>query len=173
MLQEPVRYPFSAYDNIALGSVERRDDRAGVEQAARMSGFDEVVKMLPDKWNTILSNELPGGIDMSGGQWQRLALARALFATYHGARILVLDEPTAALDIRSEARFYQKFFEITKGITTVVISHRFATVRLADKICILEDGRITQCGNHDTLLSEGGTYAQMYELQARQFGGTP
>jgi ATP-binding cassette subfamily B protein len=171
MPQDPARYPFTAYDNIALGAVEHRDDRDGIEQAARTAGFAEVVDTLPHGWQTVLSRELPDGADLSGGQWQRLALARALFATRHGARLLILDEPTAALDIRGEARFYQRFFDITHGLTTVVISHRFATVRQADVICVLDGGRITERGSHPELLAAGGAYARLYRTQARRFGG--
>ena len=167
--QEPVRYPVSAYANVAFGAWEHRDDRAGVEEAARTSGFLDVVGTLPDGWDSVLARELPGGVDLSGGQWQRLALARALFATRHGARLLVLDEPTAALDVRSEARFYEHFLEITGGLTTVVISHRFATVRRADAICVLDGGRITERGTHDELVALGGTYARMYTMQAERF----
>ena len=169
--QDPVRYPSTVYDNIAFGAVEHLDDRDGVERVAETAGFAEMVADLPNGWDTVLSRELPGGVDLSGGQWQRLALARALFATRHGARLLVLDEPTAALDIRGEARFYQRFFRITEGLTTVVISHRFATVRRADVICVLDGGRITERGGHDELVAAGGTYAQMYRLQASRFGG--
>jgi len=172
MPQDPARYPFTAYDNVAFGAIEHRDDRDGVERSARTAGFADVVATLPHGWQTVLSRELPGGTDLSGGQWQRLALARALFATQHGARLLVLDEPTAALDIRSEAQFYQRFFDITHGLTTLVISHRFATVRRADVICVLDGGRITERGTHDELVARDRTYAQMYHLQARRFGGT-
>lgn len=170
MPQEPARYPVSAYDNIAFGALEHRDDRAGVEDAARLAGFLEVLPRLPRGWDTVLASELPGGIDLSGGQWQRLALARALFANRHGARLLVLDEPTAALDVRSEARFYQHFLEITRGLTTVVISHRFATVRRAEVICVLDGGVITERGAHDELVRQGGVYARMYRTQAARFG---
>jgi ATP-binding cassette subfamily B protein len=128
------------------------------------------VATLPDGWDTVLARELPGGVDLSGGQWQRLALARALFATRHGARLLVLDEPTAALDVRGEARFYGRFLDITKELTTVIISHRFATVRRADHICVLDGGQITERGTHDELVAAGGTYARMYEVQAARFG---
>jgi ATP-binding cassette subfamily B protein len=172
MPQEPVRYPVSAYDNVAFGAIEYRDDRAGVEEAARRAGFADVVDTLPAGWETVLAREMPGGVDLSGGQWQRLALARALFATRHGARLLVLDEPTAALDVRSEAQFYGGFLEITAGLTTVVISHRFATVRRAHTICVLDGGRITERGSHEELLALDGTYAQAYRLQAARFGRT-
>jgi ATP-binding cassette subfamily B protein len=170
MPQDPARFPFSAYDNIAFGCFEHREDTDGVEAVARLSGFADIVPTLPHGWDTILSRALPGGVDLSGGQWQRLALARALFATRHGARLLVLDEPTAALDVRSEARFYERFLEITEGLTTVIISHRFATVRRADSICVLDGGRITERGSHDELVKAGGTYARLYEVQARRFG---
>jgi ATP-binding cassette, subfamily B, bacterial len=169
MPQDPVRYPLSAYDNVAFGALAFADDRAGVERAASLSGFSSVVEQLPRQWDTVLSRELPGGAELSGGQWQRLALARALFATFHGARILVLDEPTAALDVRAEARFYQRFHEITAGLTTLVISHRFATVRRAQRIYVLDGGVITERGSHDELVAAGGTYAEMYQLQAARF----
>ena len=169
MPQDPVRYPLTAYENVAFGALEHADDRDGVARAARMAGFSSVVDELPDKWDTVLARELPGGAELSGGQWQRLALARALFATFHGARILVLDEPTAALDVRAEARFYERFHEITQGLTTLVISHRFATVRRASQICVLDGGVITEHGSHDDLVAAGGTYATMYQIQAARF----
>ena len=169
MPQDPVRYPLTAYDNVAFGALEHADDRAGVQKAAKLSGFSAVVDELPKKWDTVLSRELPDGAELSGGQWQRLALARALFATFHGARVLVLDEPTAALDVRAEARFYERFHEITAGLTTLVISHRFATVRRAQRIYVLDGGVITESGSHDELVSAGGTYAEMYKVQAARF----
>ncbi len=172
MPQEPVHYPVSAYENIAFGAIEHADDRVGIEAVADLAGFTEVLATLPDGWDTILSRELPGGVELSGGQWQRLALARALFATRHGARLLILDEPTAALDVRAEASFYGRFLDITRGLTTVVISHRFATVRRADTICVLDGGRITEQGSHDELLSTGGSYAELYQVQAARFGST-
>jgi ATP-binding cassette, subfamily B, bacterial len=170
MPQSPVRFPASARENVTFGAIEYRDDEEGIERAAARAGFASVVAELPDGWETILSRELPGGVDLSGGQWQRLALARALFATDHGARVLVLDEPTAALDVRTEARFYERFHEITSGLTTLVISHRFATVRRAARICVLDDGLITEQGSHEELLARDGTYARMYRVQAARFG---
>jgi len=170
MPQDPVRYPLTAYDNVAFGALEQYEDREGVERAARLAGFDAVVDDLPGRWDTVLARELPGGAELSGGQWQRLALARALFATFHGARVLVLDEPTASLDVRGEAAFYKRFHEITAGLTTLVISHRFATVRRAARICVLDGGVITEQGSHDELVAAGGTYARMYRVQAARFG---
>jgi ATP-binding cassette subfamily B protein len=172
MPQDPVRYPLSAYDNVAFGAVEHAGDRDGVLRAAALSGFAAVADGLPRGWDTVLARELPGGAELSGGQWQRLALARALFATFHGARILVLDEPTAALDVRAEARFYQRFHEITAGLTTLVISHRFATVRRAQRICVLDGGAITERGSHAELVAAGGRYAELYRLQAARFAGS-
>ncbi len=169
MPQDPVRYPLSAYDNVAFGALEHAADREGVLRAAQLSGFAAVAEELPRGWDTVLARELPGGAELSGGQWQRLALARALFATFHGARVLVLDEPTAALDVRAEARFYQRFHEITAGLTTLVISHRFATVRRAARIYVLDGGVITESGRHDDLVAAGGKYAEMYRLQAARF----
>jgi ATP-binding cassette subfamily B protein len=169
MPQDPVRYPLSAYDNVAFGALEHAADREGVEKAAKLSGFSSVVEELPRQWDTVLSRELPGGAELSGGQWQRLALARALFATFHGARVLVLDEPTAALDVRAEARFYERFHEITAGLTTLVISHRFATVRRAQRVYVLDGGVITEQGSHAELVRAGGAYAEMYQLQAARF----
>src|SRR6202012_810828 len=173
MPQDPVRYPLSAYDNVAFGALDYADDRQGVEKAARLAGFSSVVEELPGQWDTVLSRELPGGAELSGGQWQRLALARALFATFHGARILVLDEPTAALDVCAEGRFYEHFHEITAGRATLGISHRFATVRRASRIYVLDGGVITESGSHEELVAAGGTYAKMYRLQAARSAQCP
>jgi ATP-binding cassette subfamily B protein len=169
--QDPVKYPVTAYQNVTFGALERAADTDGVRRAAELSGFAEVVAGLPAGWDTVLTRELPGGVDLSGGQWQRLALARALFAGAHGARLLILDEPVAALDVRGEARFYERFLDITAGLTTLLISHRFATVRRADAICVLADGQVTERGTHAELVAAGGIYARMYAVQAQRFAG--
>ncbi len=120
-------------------------------------------------WDTVLSRGYEGGVDLSGGQWQRIALARALFAVRHGAGILVLDEPTAWLDARGEADFFARFLEITAGTTTLIISHRFSTVRRADHICVLDEGRVLEQGDHSALIAAGGRYAELFGLQAARF----
>jgi ATP-binding cassette subfamily B protein len=131
-----------------------------------------VIEALPRGWDTVLSRQYPGGADLSGGQWQRLALARALFAVQGGARVLILDEPTANLDVRAEAVLYERFLDITQGLTTLVISHRFSTVRRADRIVVLEGGRVVEDGTHQALLAAGGRYARMFTVQAQRFAAS-
>jgi len=172
VFQDFARYPLSAGENVGLGAPEHRDDLAGLTATARRSGALDTITSLPDGWDTVLSRSYPGGVDLSGGQWQRVALARALFAVRHGATVLVLDEPTAWLDARGEAEFFDRFLEITAGTTTLIISHRFSTVRRADHICVLDQGRVLEQGDHDSLLAAGNRYAQLFRLQAARFGET-
>jgi ATP-binding cassette subfamily B protein len=169
VFQDFCRYPSSVADNIGLGSVEHAADRDGLRRAAERAGALEFIEALPLGWETIVSREYSGGVDLSGGQWQRVALARALFAAEHGARVLILDEPTAWLDVRAEAAFFDRFLSITRDMTTLVISHRFSTVRQADHIMTLDGGRIVEQGSHASLLAAGGGYAQMYRAQAAHF----
>ena len=167
--QDHLRYEMSAADNIGFGAVDHLDDRAGIAMAAEQAGVAEVLHALPNGLQTPLARELPGGTDLSGGQWQRVAIARALFALRCGASVLVLDEPTASLDVRAEARFYDEFVRLTEGVTTILISHRFSTVRLADHVVVLEDGQICEQGAPEALVRLGGRYAQLYHLQAARF----
>jgi ATP-binding cassette subfamily B protein len=167
--QDYIRYEFDAATNIGLGAPDHMHDLEAIERAAAWAGATEVIDSLPQGLRTVLSSRYQGGTDLSGGQWQRVALARALFATDAGASVLVLDEPTAQLDVRAEVAFFDRFLELTQGLTTVVISHRFSTVRRAQRIVVLEHGRITEQGSHEELLALGGRYAALFELQARRF----
>jgi ATP-binding cassette, subfamily B, bacterial len=167
--QDYIRYELDAATNIGLGAPEHMDDLAAIERACEWAGATEVIDGLPQGLRTVLSSRYQGGTDLSGGQWQRIALARALFATGAGASVLVLDEPTAQLDVRAEVAFFDRFLELTQGLTTVVISHRFSTVRRAQRIVVLEHGAIAEQGTHEELLALGGRYAKLFELQARRF----
>jgi ATP-binding cassette, subfamily B, bacterial len=169
--QDYVRYELDAAANIGLGAPGHLGDARALERAVERAGAAGVTAVLPDGLATVLSSRYSGGVDLSGGQWQRIALARALFAVQAGASVLVLDEPTAQLDARAEAAFFDRFLELTRGLTTVVISHRFSTVRRADRIAVLDGGRITEHGSHEELMAAGGQYAELFELQARRFAG--
>jgi ATP-binding cassette subfamily B protein len=171
--QDYVRYELDAAANIALGAPDRMGDTAALEKACEWACATEVTGTLPEGLATILSSRYTGGVDLSGGQWQRIALARAMFAVQAGASVLVLDEPTAQLDVRAEVAFFDRFLELTCGLTTVIISHRFSTVRRADRIVVLEGGRIAEQGSHSELLTAGGRYAELFEMQARRFTGSP
>jgi ATP-binding cassette, subfamily B, bacterial len=117
----------------------------------------------------VLSREFDDGAELSGGQWQRVALARALAAVHGGAGLLILDEPTASLDVRAEAELFERFLELTRGVTTVLVSHRLASVRHAERIVVIDGGRIVEDGSHAELMRRGGRYAEMYALQASRF----
>ena len=169
--QDYVRYELDAAANIGLGTPDRMDDTAAMGRAIEWADAAGVIAALPDGLATVLSSRYSGGVDLSGGQWQRIALARALFAVQAGASVLVLDEPTAQLDARAEVAFFDRFLELTRGLTTVVISHRFSTVRRADRIAVLDGGRITEQGSHEELMAAGGQYAELFGLQARRFAG--
>ncbi|GGO46091.1 ABC transporter ATP-binding protein [Streptomyces lasiicapitis] len=169
VFQDFVRYPFSVRDNIGFGHIETATTDADLAAATRLGGFLGVEEELPDGWDTPLSGAFTEGTELSGGQWQRLALSRALYAVRHGARVLVLDEPTAHLDIEAEHELYARFLEITAGLTTVLVSHRFATVRLADRIAVVDGGRISEFGTHDELVASGGRYARMFRVQSEPF----
>jgi ATP-binding cassette, subfamily B, bacterial len=168
------RYPLTARENVAFRDLAADGlsddfDEAALKRAAAQAGALDFVQALPHGWDTICAPGYRDGTDLSGGQWQRIALARALYSAARGAKVLVLDEPTAQLDIRAEAAFYNQFLELTSGLTTMVISHRFATVRRADRIAVLEAGRITELGSHDELVAAGGSYAEMFAMQAARF----
>jgi ABC-type transport system involved in cytochrome bd biosynthesis fused ATPase/permease subunit len=161
VFQDFVRYELPLRDNVAPGGATDADV-LGALQAARgddLAGVD-----------TVLSRAYEGGTDLSGGQWQRVALARALCAVRLGAGVVLLDEPTAQLDVRGEAEIFDRILGATRGCTTILISHRFSTVRHADRICVLEHGRVVELGSHDELMALGGRYRTMFDLQASRFG---
>ena len=166
LFQDFVQYPFSARDNIVLG--RPAPDAEGLDRAIDRAQARAVIDLLPDGVNTVLAREFDG-LDLSGGQWQRIALARAVYAVERGASVLVLDEPTAQLDVRAEAQLFDRFLELTAGLTTILISHRFSSVRHADRIVVLEDGRVVEDGSHAQLLARPTRYGEMFRLQARHF----
>ncbi len=169
VFQDFVRYEFTAADNIAMGAASDVPDRAAVEAAAAKTGMLETLSDAPHGLDTILARAYEDGIDLSGGQWQRVAIARSLYAVDKGARVLVLDEPTAALDVRAEAEFFDQFVTLTEGLTTVLISHRFSSVRRADTIIVVEERHVVEAGSHDVLMSTDSRYRRLFELQARRF----
>jgi ABC-type multidrug transport system fused ATPase/permease subunit len=173
IFQDFLRYGLPARDNVGFGGLAMAHDQAALERAAEKAGVLERIERLPAGWDTPLMRQFAGGADLSGGEWQRIALARAMMAVEAGAKVLILDEPTANLDVRAEAELYDRFLDLTKGLTTLLISHRFSTVRRADRICVLEDGHAIELGNHDELMAMGGRYAEMFTLQSQRFVEAP
>jgi ATP-binding cassette subfamily B protein len=166
VLQHPIRWPRSARDNVRLGRIER-DDPEALLDAARKARAQEVVDGLSQGWDTLLSRQFRGGTDLSGGQWQRLAVARGL---YRDAPLVIWDEPTAPLDARAEAAVYESLRALARGRTTVLITHRLASVRSVDTIVFLEGGAVIEQGSHADLMRLGGRYAELYALQTRLHG---
>jgi ATP-binding cassette, subfamily B, bacterial len=165
IFQDFMRYEMTARRNIAVGRIDS-DVEPDVQLAARKSLADAVIRRLPGGYDQLLGRRFEGGLDLSGGEWQKVALARAYL---RDAQVLILDEPTAALDARSEYDVFQRFAELTDGKTALLISHRFSTVRMADRIVVLQNGRIAEQGSHGQLMALGGQYAEMFELQAASY----
>ncbi len=166
IFQDFMRYEMSARQNIAVGRMERASHNGDIEHAARKSLADFVIGRLPKGYDQLLGRRFEGGVDLSGGEWQKVALARAYL---RDAQLLILDEPTAALDARSEHEVFERFADLTRGKMALLISHRFSTVRMADRIVVLENGRIAEQGSHDRLMALGARYAGMFELQASSY----
>ncbi len=166
IFQDFMRYDMTAAENIAIGKIEERENTFRVRSAAQKSLAEQVIRKLPKSYDQILGRRFEGGVDLSGGEWQKMALARAYL---RDAQLLILDEPTAALDAKSEHEVFQRFAELTQGKMALLISHRFSTVKMADRILVLEQGQIAEQGDHQELLLRGGRYAEMFELQAASY----
>ena len=173
IFQEFVRYHLPLRDNVVMALLDdhsrSRDGLDAVASRALHNAVGDPVLARVGDWDRVLSGEYSGGTDLSGGQWQRVALARALAAIDTGAGVLVLDEPTAALDVRAEAELFDNFLEVTRGLTTILVSHRLSSVRHAERIVVLDHGRIVEDGSHGDLVAAGGRYARMFALQAQRF----
>lgn len=166
IFQDFMRYDLTAAENIAIGKIEEQHNTFRLRAAAQKSLAEGVIRKLPRGYEQILGRRFDGGLDLSGGEWQKMALARAYL---RDAQVLILDEPTASLDARSEHEVFQRFAELTRGKMALLISHRFSTVKMADRILVLDNGRIAEQGRHDQLLLNGGRYAEMFELQAASY----
>jgi len=161
VFQDFTRFELSVRDNVA----PRGAPDSAIVQALGDAGASKLAAL-----DTVLSRGYEGGTDFSGGQWQRIALARALCAVNIGAGVVILDEPTAQLDVRGESEIFGRILAATRNVTTILISHRFSTVRQADRICVVERGRVVELGSHDELMALGRSYRTMFDLQASRFG---
>lgn len=168
LFQDFMRYDMEAEQNIGIGHIDLQgpDKKALISDAAHWSGAGEVIERLPRKMEQMLGRRFEGGMDLSGGEWQKVALARTYL---RNAQILILDEPTAALDAKSEADVFEHFVSLTEGKTALLISHRFSTVRMVDRIIVIKGGHIAEEGTHDALMALGGIYSSMFELQASSY----
>ncbi len=166
IFQDFMRYEMTARENIAMGRIEVDHADEEIEYAAEKSMASEVIARLRGGYDQMLGRRFEGGVDLSGGEWQKLALARAYL---RDAQLLILDEPTASLDARSEFEVFERFAELTYGKMALLISHRFSTVRMADRIVVLEGGRLVEEGSHSQLVALGGRYAAMFEMQAASY----
>ena len=167
VMQDFVRLPVTLAENVTMAETVT-DDRL-LDEVATLTGVAEIAADLPNGWDTVLDRSIPDGMELSGGQWQRVALARAAYAVRGAADLLILDEPASALDVRGEAALIERYLDLTAGYTSFVISHRFSVVRGADRICVLDDGVITETGTHEQLLAHDGRYAAMFTTQAQQY----
>ena len=163
IFQDFVRFNLTAADNIAVGRIEERGNRARIVEAAQRGLADPVITRLPGQYDQMIGKRFRNGVELSGGEWQKLAIARAYM---RGAEVLILDEPTAALDARAEFEVFQRFKELSAGKTAILISHRFSSVRMADRILVLAAGKVEASGTHDELIAQSGRYAELFELQA-------
>jgi len=163
IFQDYLRYQMTLAQNIAVGNITEKDNRELIQKSAELSLADVLANKLPDKYDQMLGKRFYQGVELSGGEWQKVALARAYMKD---TQLLILDEPTASLDARAEYEVFQRFAQLTKGKSAVLISHRFSTVRMADRILVLDKGELVELGSHEELLQKGGRYAELFDLQA-------
>jgi ATP-binding cassette, subfamily B, bacterial len=173
IFQEFTRFELSAFENVTLADPDHPEASAFARAAAAAASADRIIDKLPLAWDTVLSRAFTDGVDLSGGQWQRVALARALYSAKVGGQVLILDEPTASLDVSAEVALFDQLLTHAAGCTAIVVSHRFSTVRRAERIVVLANGRVVEDGSHAELLAQGGRYARLYELQAQRFREIP
>ena len=166
IFQDYVKFQMQADENIAIGNIQNLQEQEKIEDSAMKSLANTVIDKLPEKYRQVLGRRFQGGVDLSGGEWQKIALARAYMGE---AQLMILDEPTSALDARAENEVFIRFAELIEGRTAVLISHRFSTVRMADRILFLENGELLELGSHEELLEKDGKYAALFKLQARGY----
>jgi ATP-binding cassette subfamily B protein len=166
IFQDYLRYQLTVGETISLNESDDAEIVDGYQRAAAMAGAEQFIRKLPFSYKTLLGRQFDGGIELSGGEWQRLALARAF---YHEAGMIILDEPTASLDIATEAAICAQFKTITEGKTALLISHRLSTVRIADYIAVVDDGKVVEFGDHESLMSLDGIYREMFMIQAERY----
>jgi len=169
VFQDFAHWELSVRHNVGFGNIRRLDDLSSLNDAATRAGAYDLIDSWNEGWDTTLSRRYEGGVELSGGQWQRIGLARAMMAAGGGVGVLLMDEPTANLDARGEAQVYEQFLDLTRDLTTVLVSHRFSTVRKANRIFVLEKGGIIEDGSHEELLDLGGVYSEMFRFQASRF----
>ena len=166
IFQDYIRYQMTVSNNIAVGNIDEKENRELIEQSAKKSLADRLVQKLAGRYDQALGKRFNQGVELSGGEWQKIALARAYMKD---AQLLILDEPTSALDARAEYEVFQRFSELTRGKTAVLISHRFSTVRMANRILVLDKGELLEIGSHEELLRKAGRYAELFNLQAKGY----
>jgi len=166
LFQDFIKYQFTLKENVIYGNLAKRNDISAIKETIQKAGVDSYLKDLPNGIDQIVGKTFEDGVDLSGGQWQKLALARVFF---RDASILILDEPTSAIDAKAEYEIFQNVQKLQKDKTVVIISHRFSTVRHADRILVLEEGKILEEGNHDELMKKKGLYAELFEIQAQGY----
>jgi ATP-binding cassette subfamily B protein len=166
IFQDFLRYQMSFAQNISVGNIDEMENRPLIERSAEKSLASLLAKKLPQQYEQALGRRFNNGVELSGGEWQKVALARAYMKE---AQLLILDEPTSALDARAEYEVFQRFAELTKGKSAVIISHRFSTVRMADRILVLHRGQVLEMGSHEELLQQNGRYAELFQLQAQGY----